>query len=143
MSISIKVSYHKAVACFAQVDNDLGFLSEVYVSAGITRKFRHIAAHRPDIILAMMREDKEVKRHIHPFVSILGTQIPIAHLVICPRLCDVVRNLFSKTLVKGVGKTLIYQLRLSIGKISYVNGDRTDCRRSNLRMFSGDDQPNV
>jgi hypothetical protein len=123
----------------ALIDDDCEPLADLgYYSVSLPRVLRSMAGKRPDVILASLKEDQQTVQKCTPFVSIFGTQVMLVHMV--------VRNTLARLIVDGVRvnsdrseielvdlRRDLNEIRSAIGRIAYVNGDRTDCRRENLR----------
>lgn len=93
-----------------------------------------MAGSRPDVILAILEEDPATVFRCTPFISLFNTQILLVHLVMRAELANIVIRQVKDGLQDRFNlMSAINQVRGSIGRISYANGDRTDCTRSNIR----------
>jgi hypothetical protein len=93
-----------------------------------------MAAKRPDIILAFLKEDPSTVHKCNPFVSLFGTQILLVHMVLRDSLAKLVlKQYFQADIPQTLLRADINEARSAIGRLAFVNGDRTDCRRENIR----------
>lgn len=129
--IQIPLRYSDQIFAHAFIDDDQEQLLDLgYFSVALPRSLRQLARGRPDIILACLREDESVRRNCRPFISIIKTQIMLVHMVLRPEIVRLLQVGFD---VEPRLRYKIQELRSSIGRVSYVNGDKTDCRVENLR----------
>ena len=133
--IRVPLQYSNKVFGYALIDDDCEPLSTLpYFSVTLPRMLRSMAGKRPDIILAFLKEDHATITKCSPFVSLFGTQLLLVHLVIRDSLAKLVLSQhFQHLLPIPVVRSEINEIRSAIGRIAYVNGDRTDCRRENVR----------
>jgi len=135
MTVQIPLRYSEKVFGYAKVDDEAEPLSYLgYFSVTLPRSLRRMAKDRPDVMLATLREDPSTTFKCTPFISMFGTQILLVHMVM--------RGTLGRLVVDHVGRDLkpfvlirdeINQIRGSIGRVTYANGDRTDCTRANIR----------
>ena len=136
MTVQIPLRYSGVVFATAKIDDDVEVLKDLgYYSVTLPKNLRSTASKRPDVILAMLKEDPTTVYRCTPFLSVLGTQVLLVHMIIRGEIGRLIVNH-----VLGYGELSIEalrdelnQLRGSIGRIAYANNDRTDCRRENLR----------
>jgi hypothetical protein len=140
--VKIPLRYSDRVFGHAMIDDEAEHLSRLgYYSVTLPRQLRRYAGNRPDIILATLKEDPLTRQACTPFVSLFGTQILLVHLVIRPALAKIVldADMFAAShpsLSRGSLPEIRSELndvRSTIGRVAYANGDRTDCRAENIR----------
>lgn len=129
--IKIPLQYSDQVFAHALVDDDREYLIDLgYYSVTVPRPIRQLAPKRPDIILAYLREDESVRRKCRPFVSVVGTQVLLVHMVVRPMIA---RLILEGSLPTPHSRSKINEIRSGIGRLTYVNEDCLDCRTENLR----------
>lgn len=136
MTIKIPLRYSGREFAYALVDDECEPLSTLgYFSVTLPRKLRSVTGGRPDVILAYLKEDPTSVGKCKPFISTLRTQVLLVHMVIRGQIGRLVREHITGGSPPNASETLsiLNQLRGSIGRIVYVNGDCTDCRRENIR----------
>lgn len=130
----ILLSYSNTHFADAFVDDDLEELTILGPFGIVFPKsfIRSTPRDRPDIYLAMLREDPVLRMACVPVIARFGTNIRLVHLVLRPRLRSLVLGHES---VGGPKSTHmeINSIRSTIGRIAYENSNRLDCRRANLR----------
>jgi len=138
--IRIPLSYSKRVFGYGLVDDSQEHLLAIeYFSVTLPRNLRAMAKKRPDIIQAFLTEDVETRARCSPFVNVVGMQVLLAHMVLRGQLAKLVleRNRLSTVFSTGSPQSQshsdINEIRSSIGRLAYVNGDKTDCQSQNLR----------
>jgi hypothetical protein len=133
--IRIPLQYSGVVFGQALIDDDCEPLSTLpYYSVTVPRRLRSTARGRPDIILATLKEDPTILHQSCPFVSVFGTQILLVHMVLRDSLARLVLAQWHQAAhTLPILRSEINLVRSAIGRIAYVNGDHTDCRRENLR----------
>lgn len=118
----------------ALVDDDQESLSAIpYLSIRLPQSVRKYAHHRPDIIIATLKEDSELRSRITPFLTYAKLQIRLSHLVLRMELTEIILK-FPKPSHHTI--QWIKSLQSEVGRVIYVNNDRTDCRMENLRELS-------
>jgi len=136
VTVRVPLRYSNVVFGHARIDDDAELLRDLgYYSVTLPRTLRRMANKRPDIILAFLEEDPTVLHRCTPFISLFRTQILLAHLVMRGELANlVIRQVNEGLTVNHVElMSTINLVRGSIGRITYANGDRTDCTRANIR----------
>lgn len=137
MTVRIPLRYSGREFAHAQVDDDCEPLSHLgYYSVTLPRKLRSITGGRPDVILAYLTEDPTTISNCKPFLSTMRTQVLLVHMVIRGEIGRIVHEYVatgSPSHATHEMKSTINQIRGSIGRIVYVNGDCTDCRKENIR----------
>ena len=119
----------------ALVDDDRDSLNSLgYFSVTLPRSLRQLARKRPDIILAVLAEDPSSRGQCRPFISFIGTQVLLVHMVLRKALAAVVlEHRKCPVMPTSMVRSELNGIRTSIGRVVHVNGDRTDCRLENLR----------
>ena len=136
MTVQIPLRYSGVVFATAKIDDDVEVLKDLgYYSVTLPKNLRSTASKRPDVILAMLKEDPSSVYRCTPFLSVLGTQVLLVHMIIRGEIGRLIVNhvLGREELLVILFREEINQIRGSIGRIAYANNDRTDCRRENLR----------
>lgn len=136
MPVQIPLRYSNRVFSHALVDDDAEPLKDLgYYSVTIPKKLRNISQGRPDVILAMLQEDSLMAASCKPFLSVLGTQILLVHMVVRGELGRLVRLHLAGPRGAEIHslQAEVNQLRGSIGRIIFANGDSTDCQRHNIK----------
>ena len=140
--IKIPLRYSDRVFGHALIDDDAEPLSTLgYYSVTLPRALRSVAGKRPDIILAALKEEPLVRHAAAPFVSLFGTQVLLVHMVVRGSLAKLIleADLHGAKHPGDMQVSLpeirseLNQIRSTIGRIVHANGDRTDCRRENIR----------
>lgn len=135
--VRVPLKYSNTVFGYAKIDDEAEPLQDIgYYSVTLPKSLRRMAGQRPDIILAYLQEDPSTVHKCAPFLSVLGTQVLLVHMVMRGEIGSLIRNaalgyLNGKTIGEALSE--LNELRGSIGRISYVNGDKTDCQRKNIR----------
>lgn len=146
MSIRIPLVYCEIPFTHALVDDDRELLRDLGpFLVTVPSSLRDLAERRPDIILAVLREDEAFRFKCRPFVIALNTQVQLVHMVLRPEIAECVeesrpsreqrdrRDRFVARRSPFDLKIRVNTIRSEIGRISYVNGDHRDCRMANLR----------
>lgn len=134
MTVQIPLRYSEKVFGYARVDDDAELLRDLgYYSVTLPKSLRKMAKDRPDVMLAHLREDIPTFRKCTPFISLFGTQILLVHMIVRNSLARYILDSRFSSRPKEMITPEINQIRGSIGRISYANGDRTDCTRANIR----------
>lgn len=136
MTVQIPLRYSERVFAHALVDDEAEPLKDLgYYSVTIPKKLRNISGGRPDVILALLKEDSAMTMRCKPFLSIMNTQVLLVHMVVRGEVGRIVRKFVTEkqSLPNEYLRSNINQLRGSIGRIVFANGDCTDCRRENIR----------
>lgn len=129
--IRLPLTFCSTPVGFAQADDDLEPLRDtVTLCCAMPRSIYTTAKGRPDIVLAMLKQDESLLPRVHPFFSLFKTQIRLAHVAIRPELVPLIIEHTTVVL------PTINRIRFSIARICYANGNRTDCRRENLRELT-------
>lgn len=138
MTVKVPLRYSDRVFAHALIDDEAEPLRDLgYYSVTLPRKLRTIAGGRPDVILAQLKEDGGMVCSCKPFLSILNTQVLLVHMVVRGELGRLMTH--YKTLVNPPQyevyqvKSELNQLRGSIGRIIFADGDSTNCQRHNIR----------
>lgn len=144
--IQIPLQYSNKIFHHAQIDDDAEPIKNLgYFSVTIPKPLRRLAHRRPDIILAFLQEDPETVHKCKPFVSLFGTQLLLVHLVARRTLVNLIFNTLHMVNNKAslhttwcmgstpIVRSEINQIRGSIGRMVYADGDATNCTRENLR----------
>lgn len=133
--IKIPLSYSNKVFAHALIDDNAEPLSSLgRFSVTLPRRIRRVAGKRPDVILGFLQEDPLTVRGCTPFISMVGTQILLVHLIVRGQLSTLlVQHHHQRTKPCDYIRAEINYIRQTIGRIVYANGDRTDCRRENIR----------
>ena len=130
--IRLPLKYKSIIVGSAFVDDDLEPLDDTTtISLIIPRKLYQTSHHRSDVILALLQEDRSLLPRCHPFISLQGIQIRLAHIALKPEMVPLIDRCTPETL------STINRLRSNIARLSFANGDRTDCRRENIRELTG------
>ncbi len=134
MTVQIPLRYSEKVFGYAQIDDEAEPLRDLgYYSVTLPRSLRCMSKDRPDVMLATLREDPSTVRRCTPFISMFGTQILLVHMVMRNTLANIVLKKQFSSRPKELIVPDINQIRGSIGRVTYANGDRTDCTRANIR----------
>ena len=129
-TVRLPLFYCEQSCGFALIDAGMEYLSELgKFSVRIPRNLRAIASKRPDVILASLTEDKLAFQACVPFITKLGTQVHLAHLVVRPELFEAI------TLPDEAS---FNRVRRGINSIVHVNNNKTDCRLENIRELSSE-----
>ena len=135
MTVRVTCRYSKVMFGYERIDDDAELLRDiVYYSVTLHRSILKMAGSRHDVILAILEEDPATVFRCTPFISLFNTQILLVQLVMRAELANIViRQVKAGIQDRFNLMSAINQVRGSIGRISYANGDRTDCTRSNIR----------
>ena len=135
--IKIPLRYSDRVFGHALTDDSVEPLSTLgYYSVTLPRVIRHLAGKRPDVILATLKEDPIMRARCTPFVSMFGTQVLLVHMIVRNSLGQLMVEHHENSDVASLQCSVradLNEIRSSIGRIVYANGDRTDCRVENIR----------
>ena len=132
MSVRIPLRYSGVEFSNALVDDDAERLLELgYYSVTLPKSLRRIAGKRPDVILAFLQEDPLTVQRCRPFISVYKTQVMLVQLVLRTELANVCLSSYLGTPVSIQAK--INQIRRTIGRIVYADGNSTNCQLSNIR----------
>ena len=132
MSVRIPLRYSGVEFSNALVDDDAERLLELgYYSVTLPKSLRRIAGKRPDVILAFLQEDPLTVQRCRPFISVYKTQVMLVQLVLRTELANVVLSSYLGTPVSIQAK--INEIRRTIGRIVYADGNSTNCQLSNIR----------
>jgi hypothetical protein len=117
-----------------RVDDSLDVIEHQHIGLDIPKRIRRMCRHRRDVILALLTEDPEYIRRVRPYITILGRQINVAHLVVKPELAELIAHVLADYDVPHFDQRLD-ALRADIRHISFVDGDRTNLIKENLRAI--------
>ena len=132
MSVRIPLRYSGVEFSNALVDDDAERLLELgYYSVTLPKSLRRIAGKRPDVILAFLQEDPLTVQRCRPFISVYKTQVMLVQLVLRTELANVLLSSYLGTPVSIQAK--INEIRRTIGRIVYADGNSTNCQLSNIR----------
>ena len=132
MSVRIPLRYSGVEFSNALVDDDAERLLELgYYSVTLPKSLRRIAGKRPDVILAFLQEDPLTVQRCRPFISVYKTQVMLVQLVLRTELANVCLSSYLGTPVSIQAK--INEIRRTIGRIVYADGNSTNCQLSNIR----------
>ena len=133
--IRLPLTFCSSPVGFARADDDLEPLRDIItLCVTIPRSVYAMNHDRPDITLAMLQQDEALLPRVHPFFTFLKTQIRLAHVAVRPELVPLIIEHTAHVL------PTINHIRSNIARICYANGDRTDCRRENLRELHSKDK---
>lgn len=141
--------YSDTIIGTACVDDGLLDLLSIYrLSIRIPKKIRDIAPGRPDVIIAILKEDEYAFRRIRPIICTLDTQIYLVNVVLRPAINDLLlaRSFNPGEVSHSWAATEYKRLTSDIRRVFYEDNNRTNCQLSNLREASKDlslDSPNV
>ncbi len=132
MTVRIPLKYSGVEFAHALIDDNAERLLELgYYSVTLPKSLRRVAGKRPDVILAFLQEDPLTVQKCRPFISVYGTQVMLVHLVIRPELANVVLSGSLGTPTSIQAK--INEIRSTVGRLVYADGNSTNCVRSNIR----------
>ncbi len=133
--IHLPLTYSGTTIGFARVDDNFNSLQNlITLGVRIPNRIKQMTGGNPDFFIALVREDKEVKKKLLPFITSMGTRIPLTHLVLSEEIRELVieDNLNSRLRSKKDRRSILQRARILIGKVSHEDGDRTNCCRDNL-----------
>ena len=131
--IRIPLRYSSVLLGHAQADDDLAPLADLNFSVALPRSLYRISQGQPDVILALLQEDETLLPRCYPFTSYHGTQLRLVHLAIRPQLVPLLFVPSTDDVLSTINR-----IRSNIARLTFANGDHTDCRRENIRELSGD-----
>lgn len=131
--LKLPINYCNIVIGLARVDDDLTILQEVKILCRVTNRIRTIGDRRADAIAAILREDLLLRQTIKPFFYVCGRVLYLAHFCISKDVEEAATILLDDP-HDLTQRQKLERARKKILRVVYVNEDRTDCRRSNLRM---------
>ena len=89
---------------------------------------------RRDVLAALLREDPSSLKRCHPYCWI-GSKIPLrlSRVALRPELVQAVNQVVSKGFAHLDVLKDVHDLTSEIKSVIFLNGNRVDCRMSNLR----------
>lgn len=145
----IPLFYYGHQVAHAQVSQPLDLLSPKHrFTLIVQRSVLKLNPYRPDVILALLKEDPRILRKSHPLlqVNILCTNllfrknIRLSHIAFQPELVTHLNNLLSgDPFIFTEAVHHINELSSSVHRITFVNNNRCDCRLENLRSIGAEE----
>jgi hypothetical protein len=118
---------------YVSIDSDIEFLDTFYIAPTVSNRLRKLCDFRSDLVCATFIENSIELKRSRPFFRLINTSIFVAHVAVCEPLQTLLRkHLFHHSYPDL--RSRINQARSSIHRISYADGDRTNCTKSNLRV---------
>ncbi len=98
---------------------------------------------RPDILLALIREDPGMLLRCHPYLQLQPFALRVSHIALRP--AEILPLLHEYRAARSPRKdeiaTRIRYITSHLPRIVFCNGSRVDCRSDNLRELSPLDHP--
>ncbi len=134
MVVQIPLRYSNREFAQALVDDEAEALKDLgYYSVTIPRRLRNVSQGRPDVILALLKEDTAMSMSCKPFLSVAGTQVLLAHMVMRGPIGKLVREFVQLDRNAAMTRNEINFHRGTIGRVIFADGDCTNCQRANIR----------
>lgn len=136
LAVRIPIIYFDRIIAHAKIDADFSDLSFLTWNTKFTARFRNLTKKRPDLVVAYLKEDFHYRMMLYPRTCLQqGLWVQLVQCILRPELYRLVTRFQDEIATYGPQGTRekINQIRHSVGRIIYKNGDRTDCRLSNLR----------
>lgn len=129
----LPLHYYSFTIGYAQVDSHLlAMLGSRSWNIEIPKTVRAIAT-RPDLLLGLLEEDPTLLPRCHPFSWVGRFPLRLSRAVMRPEICELLPQIQPGD---HVIHHKIRELATSTPTVIYVDGDRTNCRISNLRTLT-------
>lgn len=137
--MNIPLFFYGANVGIATLDNNIFLPESVVWRPKIPGSIRS-RGYTPDVLVAMLREDPIALSKCNPIYTInsYGTtyDLLLSRVGLRPALADLLTDLTNYPSASPRRSSIIIQivsLAKSVGRVVHVNGNRCDCRSSNLR----------
>lgn len=130
---TLTLHYYSHSVGLALIDEPLAEAPPLKWSLDLPKRSRKLYGQRPDIIAAMLVEDTSLLNLCHPFTQTHGLVLRLSHLALRPQSSRLLWELVQGRRARGHVASELRALTSSVGRCVFANGNRCDCRLSNLR----------
>lgn len=136
---TLQIHYSGRLVGVAKVDEELTPLVTLPINLDFPKRTRR-ALTRPDLRLAALQSDDGLLSQCHPFYQ-LGDRtrlvLRLSHIAVRPEVVPLVLR-FTKAEGQEQEeiKQRILEITYTVDRVVFLNRDRTDCRRINLREIT-------
>jgi len=130
---SLPITYYGEVIGEAITNEEFKSLAELTWRIEVPRNVRRLGQNRPDVILGLLREEESYRERCRAHTNVTrGLTVRLSHIVLRPEILIPLQK-WNRGEKHAEILEFIRARSMSVKRAVCLNGNRLDCRVSNLR----------